>query len=63
MYLHLKELDVYGRIYLAHEGVNAQISVPTSSFEAFKLYLYSIEPLNGIRLNIAVDDDGCEEIR
>jgi UPF0176 protein len=29
---------------------------PTGNFEAFKDYLYSIEPLNGLRLNIAVDD-------
>ncbi len=29
-----------------------------SNFEAFKTYLYSIEQLNGLRLNIAVDDDG-----
>ncbi len=54
----LHELRVFGRIYVAHEGINAQISVPQSNFEAFKSYLYSIEPLNGIRLNIAVDDDG-----
>ena len=47
-----------GRIYLAHEGINAQVSVPTANFEPLKHYLYSIEPLNGLRLNIAVDDDG-----
>jgi UPF0176 protein len=58
LYKHLKELGVLGRIYLAHEGINAQVSVPSENFEAFKSYLYSIEPLNGIRLNIAVDDDG-----
>jgi UPF0176 protein len=49
---------VFGRIYLAHEGINAQISVPQSNFQPLQEYLYSIEPLNGIRLNIAVDDDG-----
>jgi UPF0176 protein len=54
----LEALKVFGRIYVAHEGINAQVSVPESNFEAFKSYLYSIEPLNGIRLNIAVDDDG-----
>jgi UPF0176 protein len=47
-----------GRIYLAEEGINAQMSVPTQNFEAFKTYLYSYEALNGLRLNIAVDDDG-----
>jgi UPF0176 protein len=58
LYKHLDALQVFGRIYLAHEGINAQISVPQSNFEALKIYLYSIEPLDGVRLNIAVDDDG-----
>lgn len=54
----LNSLQVFGRIYVAHEGINAQISVPASGFEAMKKYLYSIDFLNGIRLNVAVDDDG-----
>ncbi len=54
----LNALQVFGRIYVAHEGINAQISVPASGFEAMKKYLYSIDFLNGIRLNVAVDDDG-----
>lgn len=58
LYRRFSELGVYGRIYVAEEGINAQMSVPTENFEAFKEYLYSIEPLNGLRLNIAVDDDG-----
>ena len=58
LYKKLKELGVMGRIYLAYEGINAQISVPTANVEAFRSYLYSINPLNGLRLNIAVDDDG-----
>ncbi len=57
LYTQLKELGVMGRIYLAQEGINAQISLPTANIDTFKNYLYSIEPLNGIRLNIAVDDD------
>ncbi|MEP6728835.1 MAG: rhodanese-related sulfurtransferase, partial [Bacteroidota bacterium] len=58
MYKALEAIKVFGRIYVAQEGINAQLSVPQSNFEKFKAYLYSIEPLNGIRLNIAVDDDG-----
>lgn len=57
LYKDLKELGVFGRIYVAAEGINAQVSVPTSNFESLKAYLYSFEPLNGIRLNVAVDDD------
>jgi UPF0176 protein len=58
MYTSLHALQVFGRIYVAHEGINAQLSVPQSNFEAMKDYLYSIGPLNGVRLNIAIDDDG-----
>lgn len=58
LYKNLRELNVFGRIYLAKEGINAQISVPDFEFENFKTFLFSIEQLNNIRLNIAVDDDG-----
>ncbi len=58
MYRALNALKVFGRIYIAQEGINAQVSVPDSNVDAFRDYLYSIPALNGIRLNIAVDDDG-----
>lgn len=58
LYKNLNELQVFGRIYLAKEGINAQISVPENELESFKTFLYSINELNGLRLNIAVDDDG-----
>lgn len=58
LYKHLNELKVFGRIYVAKEGINAQISVPSANYEAFKTFLYSIPELDGLRLNIAVDDDG-----
>jgi UPF0176 protein len=58
LYKALNEIKVFGRIYVAQEGINAQISVPESNVEALKNHLYSIETLNGVRLNIAVDDDG-----
>ncbi len=57
-YCELAGLGVYGRIYIAEEGVNAQISVPKNSFEAFRDYIDQHTNLSGIRLNIAVDDDG-----
>lgn len=58
LYRDLKELEVMGRIYLAHEGINAQVSLPTANMEAFSNYLDTITPLKGLRLNVAVDDDG-----
>ncbi len=58
LYLHLDKLKVFGRIYIATEGINAQGSVPESNFDAFRDFLYSIPELDQVRLNIAVDDDG-----
>jgi UPF0176 protein len=49
-------LGVLGRIYMAGEGVNAQISVPSDKLDDFKNLLYSYPGFDGLRLNIAVDD-------
>lgn len=57
LFLRLSELGVLGRIYVAGEGINAQISVPTDDFDDFRSYLYSFSFLDGIRLNVAVEDD------
>lgn len=58
LYRDLSEIGVLGRIYLAAEGINAQISVPTHNVEVLRAYLYSYPELENLRLNIAVDDDG-----
>jgi UPF0176 protein len=56
LFIHWNELGVLGRTYVAREGINAQISVPTVALEAFQEHLYSIAFLDGVRLNAAVDD-------
>ena len=58
LYKELENLNVFGRIYLAKEGINAQISVPEKNVELFKHFLQSVDGLGDLRLNIAVDDDG-----
>jgi len=59
LYCKFTELGVFGRIYIANEGINAQMSVPAANFEAFRQMLYSLDPaLNGLRLNVAIEDDG-----
>jgi len=58
LYLVLDRLNVLGRIYVSYEGLNAQISVPTSNLEEFVASLYSIDFLDGVRLNYAIEDDG-----
>jgi UPF0176 protein len=56
-YKNLNKLKVFGRIYIAQEGINAQMSVPESNFEKFKDFINTIFFLKNVRLNIAVDDD------
>jgi UPF0176 protein len=58
LYREFDALGVLGRIYIATEGINAQISVPEHNFNTFKTRLYSVDWLNNVRLNIAVDDNG-----
>lgn len=50
-------LDALGRIYVAHEGINAQMSVPAENFEAFRETLEAYDFMRGIRLNVAVEQD------
>ncbi len=58
LFLMLNAIDIKGRIYIATEGINGQVSVPTEGVDLFKETLYSIPFLKGVRLNIAVDDNG-----
>jgi UPF0176 protein len=52
-----EKLNVLGRIYVAREGINAQLSVPADRFGALKEHLDGYPFLRGIRLNIAVEQD------
>ncbi|RXG17879.1 UPF0176 protein [Leeuwenhoekiella aestuarii] len=57
LFIAWDELAVLGRIYVAHEGINAQLSVPAQNFEAFKNFLDGIYFLENVRLNIAIEQD------
>lgn len=57
LFIHWNDLEVLGRIYVAHEGINAQLSVPAIHFNAFKAHLDSITFLENVRLNIAIEQD------
>lgn len=50
-------LDVLGRTYVAHEGINAQISIPAENIEAFRESLEAYDFMKDIRLNVAIDQD------
>lgn len=58
MYKDLVAMNILGRIYIAHEGINAQISVPQPEWENFLSYLNDSAHFNGVDLKIAIEDDG-----
>lgn len=57
LFVRWNELDVLGRIYVAKEGINAQLSLPAANMEAFKDFLDTYPFMKGIRLNVAVEHD------
>ncbi|MHC5201054.1 oxygen-dependent tRNA uridine(34) hydroxylase TrhO [Myroides sp. LJL119] len=51
------KLDALGRTYVAHEGINAQMSIPASKLEEFRETLEAYDFMKGIRLNVAIEQD------
>ena len=52
------ELNCFGRIYLADEGINAQMSVPEQNWEAFVEFVNSIPYFANVPFKHAVDGNG-----
>jgi UPF0176 protein len=57
LFIAWNSLEVLGRIYVAHEGINAQLSLPADQFYEFKDSIEKYDFMKGIRLNIAVEQD------
>ena len=57
LFIFWNSIDVLGRIYVANEGINAQLSVPAENFNVFKAHLDTISFLEHVRLNIAIEQD------
>jgi UPF0176 protein len=57
LFIAWNALDALGRIYVAHEGINAQMSIPADNLEAFRTTLEVYDFMKGIRLNEAVEHD------
>ena len=63
LYKTFDALKVFGRIYVAHEGINAQLSFPESNAEKFRNAVEQTKGLEGLRLNIAVQHEAAENMR
>lgn len=58
LYLMWNKLNCYGRIYVANEGINAQMNVPEHNWEKFVAELYQMPELKDVPFKIAVDGNG-----
>ncbi|WP_298555773.1 rhodanese-related sulfurtransferase [uncultured Algibacter sp.] len=63
LFITWNSLDVLGRIYVANEGINGQLSLPADRFVEFKTHLDTIDFLKDIRLNIAVEQDNMSFLK
>jgi UPF0176 protein len=54
LFIFWDSIGVLGRIYVANEGINAQLSLPEENIKKFTKHLNSISFLKNIRLNIAL---------
>ncbi|PQV49704.1 UPF0176 protein [Jejuia pallidilutea] len=63
LFIAWNKLDVLGRIYVATEGINAQLSLPADRFQEFKSHLETIDFLKNIRLNIAIEQDNMSFLK
>jgi len=58
IYLDWADLNCFGRIYVAREGINAQMSVPESNYEAFLETLTKYPIFDQIPVKFAIEDNG-----
>ena len=56
LYQDLSDLNILGRIYVASEGINAQISIPEHKWNNFQDYISTLSFLTGIKLKKAVQE-------
>ena len=56
LYKDFIDLNVLGRVYIAREGINAQISIPENNYDKIIDYIYSYDELNDVQIKKAIED-------
>ena len=56
LYEKWSQINILGRIYIAEEGINAQISIPENKLNKFKEDLNSYKEFKSMELKFAVED-------
>lgn len=63
LYHQWEEIGVLGRIYVAREGINAQLSIPEHKLDAFRANVDSHDALRGVPFKIGVTEEGISFLK
>jgi UPF0176 protein len=58
LFAEWNELSCFGRIYIAHEGINAQMSIPEMNIDKFLQTINKNQYLSNVPIKYAVEDNG-----
>ncbi|MAQ87265.1 MAG: rhodanese-related sulfurtransferase [Candidatus Neomarinimicrobiota bacterium] len=56
LYIEWNQMNVFGRVYIASEGINAQVSIPEHNWDKFCDYLKTIPELGEISIKQAIQE-------
>lgn len=63
LFMKWNEMDCLGRIYLASEGINAQMNIPEHHWTEFVQHLYSLKEFDKVPFKIAVEDENTSFLK
>lgn len=58
LFANFEKLNCLGRIYIAKEGINAQMNIPEMNFEKFNSFIQNIPEFTGVPYKVAVEEKG-----
>jgi len=58
LFVKFTELGCLGRVYVAHEGINAQMNVPEHNWQAFDAFIQNTKEFTGVPYKVAVEEKG-----
>ena len=56
LYIEWNQMHVFGRVYIASEGINAQVSIPEHNWDKFRDYLKTFPELGEISIKQAIQE-------
>jgi len=56
LYIEWNHMNVFGRVYIASEGINAQVSIPEHNWDKFRNHLKTVPELGEISIKRAIQE-------